>query len=109
MLRREGGYAQIFFADGGTGVESPATLSGAGKVLVSGSVYECSTYTCFHCKGVVHVPPGADVNFVGFCRHCMQAICGPCSSKPCSPYERRVLEIGRKTDADREYSELLGW
>ena len=101
---REGGYAQIFFPEGNK--ESVANLGGQ-RVIVSGNMYEASTLTCAHCGRVEHIPHKPDVNAVGFCRHCMKAICRGCSGKPCEPFERSLEEVERKAEILRNYNEHL--
>ena len=87
MMRNEQGYAQIFFADDGR--QHIANLNGQ-RIVTNGSMYESSTFTCCHCSHVVHVPPKADVNFVGMCHNCMKPICQECSGKACEPFERKL-------------------
>lgn len=102
---REGGYAQIFFPEGND-KDSVANLDGR-RVIVSGNMYEASTITCAHCGGVEHIPHKADPNAVGFCRHCMKAICRKCSALPCKPFERSLEEVERKVETLRNYNEHL--
>lgn len=101
-MRREGGVAQIFYADGIGGAAREANLNGQ-RFTLDSSITEMSTFTCFHCNGVVHVPPRADVNFVGMCRNCMRPICQRCSGKPCEPFERKLQEAEDRSRLMREY------
>ena len=84
------GYAQIFFPDGNR--ESMVRFDGKTAQVVHGANVELDTFTCAHCGSVEHVQPRVDVNAVGFCRSCMKPICARCSSKPCAPFEKRLIE-----------------
>lgn len=101
-MRNEGGYAQIFFPDGKR--ESVADLNGT-KVRLTGPLFESSTFTCVHCNSVVHVPPRADVNFVGMCRSCMKPVCQKCSGQPCRPWEEAMQRSEARGLARRSYED----
>ena len=102
MIRNEGGYARIFYNDGNR--EDKARLNGT-QVKIQGSLYESSTFSCFHCNTVVHVPPKSDVNFVGVCRQCMKPICQECSRKVCLPWEKKMQQAEARYQALRSYGE----
>lgn len=60
---------------------------------------EADTITCNHCNRVVVVPPPPAPLNTGFCRMCMDHICGPCADKgSCTPFEKKleILESGKK-------------
>ena len=99
-MRNEGGYSQVFFPDGR--MRTTADLNGT-KVEINGAMFEASTFTCIHCNTVIHVPPKADVNFVGMCRSCMKPICQKCSGKPCTPWEEQMQRAEARDQALRSY------
>jgi hypothetical protein len=99
-MLREGGYARIFFPEGNK--QDVANLGGT-RVKLHGSLYEASTFTCHHCNSVVHVPPKADVNYVGFCRSCMKPICNSCTRKPCIPFAEKLAQIEARAEKGSIY------
>lgn len=100
-MRKAGGYAALTFADGIR--ESIVNFDGMRCEAVTGSMVERDTYSCFHCNSVVHVPVKADVNFVGFCRNCMQAICQRCAALPCEPFQKKLEAEEARYHARRSY------
>jgi hypothetical protein len=70
---------------------------------------EADTFTCHHCNSVVFVPPRADPSSLGgFCRLCMRHICGPCTDKACTPFEKKLEEMERKYYTRRQYEKVMG-
>jgi hypothetical protein len=56
---------------------------------------EFDTVTCAHCNCFFRVKPREDpTNAGGFCRQCMDYLCGPCADKgTCTPFEKQVEEM----------------
>ena len=104
---KQGGEATVFLPDDLK--ETVVTFAGGQKVLAKGTnlhgtfKFEMRTFTCVHCNSTEHVPAKADVNAVGFCRHCMQPICKACSDKPCTPFEKRLAQMENSYHARRSY------
>lgn len=63
---------------------------------------EVDTITCFHCQQVVPVPARANAaDCGGFCRRCMELVCGPCADAgTCTPWEKQ-LELAEKQAESR--------
>lgn len=75
-------------------------------------VREFDTITCAHCQRIVFLKPGPgqrgfdpgdpacpspDHDPGGFCRMCMQPVCGPCADTGvCSPFEKKLQEMERR-------------
>jgi hypothetical protein len=59
---------------------------------------ERDTFTCAHCNRVVIVAPKTDpTDLGGFCRMCMQHLCGPCADLgTCTPFEQRLDAMERR-------------
>lgn len=57
-----------------------------------GKTEEFETATCAHCNCVYRLSRKTDIG--GFCRCCMDLICGPCADKgTCTPFEKQVEEM----------------
>lgn len=63
-----------------------------------GKVREWDTCTCFHCGALFKVTAlRSPADAGGFCRQCMELVCGPCADKgACTPFERELDEIERR-------------
>lgn len=75
-----------------------------------GSGLELDTVTCIHCNTVVFVK--MDMSNVGFCRKCMDHVCGPCAdSGKCLPFEKQLEDfekgITKKLLTDRAVDDYL--
>lgn len=55
-----------------------------------GATIEFDTVTCNHCNIIFRVSPKHDPSEAGgFCRCCMEFICGPCADNgTCRPFEK---------------------
>lgn len=61
----------------------------------------CDTITCAHCNSVAFVKPGPEPG-TGFCRSCMQHVCGPCADLgKCVPFEKQIEAIERGISRER--------
>jgi hypothetical protein len=101
-MRNPGGYAQVFFPDGNK--ESTAVFDETRTTVnINAGVFELDSFSCSHCNAVVHVPAKSDVNFVGFCRHCMKPVCQRCSALPCHPFEKALQEAEERDRIRRSY------
>lgn len=72
-----------------------------------GGTTEADTITCAHCNAVVVVEARQDPSEMGgFCRLCMNHLCGPCADKGgCDPFEKKMERAESK---DRLRRSLLG-
>lgn len=96
-MRRPGGYATI---------TSPAPQTVRFDRLrceaIPAGTYECDTFSCAHCSGIVHVAHGTrDDEY--FCRNCMARICSPCADHPCVPFLKKIEAAERRAFYLRQY------
>ena len=83
-MRKPGGYAYSFDA---LGIRK-----------------EYDTFTCFHCKRVIHVKPKMDpTELGGMCKLCMKMICPKCVGFSCTPFEKQLDIMEARDRARRSY------
>jgi hypothetical protein len=73
-----------------------------------GKTREFDTLKCWHCQRILFVKPKQDpATMGGFCRNCMQHICGPCADKGvCAPFMKQIEE---SEERDRRRREVGSW
>lgn len=99
-MRKPHGYAQIVGPPGaqpvGAGNEGVRSLEQHG---------EADTFTCGHCRAIVHVPVRCDpADMGGLCKTCLRLICPRCHAKNCcTPWEEAFARREARADALRSY------
>jgi hypothetical protein len=87
-VRRPGGYASVV---NGGGTQVKIDRLSCEEIPKYADLWECDTFTCFHCNRVIHVLPKMDpANLGGLCKICMKLICPWCLGKGCTPWEKKM-------------------
>lgn len=91
-LRRHEGYLLIDHRDSPGVTAELVRQSGKDAPIVGNVLYECATFTCSHCQGVVFMNPSR-TRARGYCRKCDHHICDRCTTvlaqtRECVPFKK---------------------